>query len=369
MRAIYTGTIIASAAAVAAVAWLALRAPENAADGQPRSATESMDTQASAPPQALKPSPVPAVEVANAPMRAASQDRGEVVLRAAWGDGPGQLGHRQPAEGEAEGPMSFAVDASRQIHVLDQVNSRVELFEQGGKSRSIPVARPSFQDIASDGKGGWILLDRLVSPAIAFVAQDGTTREVALVGPGIEEGAAVTALVPRGDGVWVEVEHSDLVRVADSNGAADPSRPHAAGRFSADGTVNLRAELSGPGSVSVMSQPAGLESLSPNRALNVSFSEPVLNIATLETDSSKRTILVATLAPALSQERRFGSGKGIEHLEAVVLGTSGTEVDRFSMPKGKGSEEQFRPVTMGADGALYQMTCDDEGLTVRRYAL
>jgi len=263
--------------------------------------------------------------------------------------------------------MSFEVDSAGRVHVLDQVNGRIQVFEEGRAVRSIPIGRETFQDIALDGKDGWVLLDRLKDAAIAFVSSDGAMRQVALVGPGVQEGGAVTAMFKRDDGVWVEVEHTELVRVADSKGEADPVRPRAQGRFSVDGAVTTRAMLSGTNSVSVLSQPAAIAMLSPSVATNVSFSEQVAFLAALEFDAKGRTLVIANLVTGGKGLSRGIAGGGREYLEAVVLDASRREVERFTMTTNSGSEEQFRDFRVGANGALYQLSCEDQGATVRRF--
>jgi hypothetical protein len=50
----------------------------------------------------------------------------------------------------------------------------------------------------------------------------------------------------------------------------------------------------------------------------------------------------------------------------VVLEASGREVDRLELPPLDGPDEQFRPVRLGADGALYQLRCEPAGAVLRK---
>lgn len=284
-----------------------------------------------------------------------------LVLRAPWGDAPGSLGHRRPTEGAPEGPMSFVVDERGRLHILDQVNERIQVFDGPNAVGATPLPRPSFQDIALDGHGGWIVLDRLRSPAVVYLAKDGAAREVALVGDGVREGGAVTALFARSDGAWVEVEHAELVHITDSAGGADTTRPRVQGRFAGDGASIRRVSLAGRDSISVLAQDAAVKRLAPTRATQLSFADPILHIETVESDDAGRTIVVAGLV------RRNGSGGPTEVLEAAVLDAQGNDVGRFRMMPRRGPEEQFRAVRLGGDGALYQLVCDDEGATVWRF--
>ena len=56
-----------------------------------------------------------------------------------------------------------------------------------------------------------------------------------------------------------------------------------------------------------------------------------------------------------------------ERAVIVVLSTSGAELGRAEWPPLAGPEEQLRPVRLGADGALYQLRCEPQGATLRRF--
>jgi hypothetical protein len=64
-------------------------------------------------------------------LHAAEVYRSQEVLSAPWGKGPGRFGLLEQAEGV--GPQSLCVDGAGNIHVLDLVNRRVQVFSPQGE--------------------------------------------------------------------------------------------------------------------------------------------------------------------------------------------------------------------------------------------
>jgi hypothetical protein len=285
---------------------------------------------------------------------------GQVIVQASWGGAQGQLGRREANESSPEGPMSFVVDARGRSFVLDQINSRVSVFESGGATRTIPLPSDTIQDIALRDDEGIVALDRIGSQDVAFIDATGTvTMRVALAGEGVETGGDVTALSQRPDGTWVEVKHEQLVKIADASGAPVVPRSSVPGRFTANGGF-LRASRSGSSAVSL----ALIEPGKRARALaRVELPMRVWQILGLEIAPDNRIVLAADLyeeSPAPAFERTRAS----EAL--VVLSGDGRELERFELPAIDGAEESFRRVRIGADGALYHMGFSESGVTIRR---
>ena len=116
--------------------------------------------------------------------------------------------------------------------MLDQVNARLQIFDKDKPPRVVSLPSDAFQDIALDAKGNPIVMDRLATGTVAFLGANGDIdHTVPIVGPGVPEGGVVTGMFARPDGVWLEVEHGTLVRVALPNGEPDPDRPAVRGRF------------------------------------------------------------------------------------------------------------------------------------------
>ena len=88
-----------------------------------------------APPRAPDRSPAgrPPATLKHAPPPSA----GAPVLVASWGAGPNDLGRSVARESAPMAPMSFLPDAGGRALVLDRVNERVQIVEQGRVVRSI----------------------------------------------------------------------------------------------------------------------------------------------------------------------------------------------------------------------------------------
>jgi hypothetical protein len=298
---------------------------------------------------------------ASAP-RPAARPRGQVVARAAWGSGPGALGLETPTSGAPEGPASFDVDAKGRVHVLDPVNGRVTVFEPGAAPRSIPLPGETYRDLALDPRGGAVAMDSRASGTIAFVDPSGkVTHTIAIEGPNVPERGGVTSVFARDDGVWVEVEHGPLVRVADASGSPDPARPAVEGRFSRDGKRLLRAELAGPATAVVR---ATALVGSGGFAARVDFPLPLLGLHELASDDAGRVYLAAATV------REDGATFEVveEHETVVVLDDRGAEVRRVEITPHDGPTDPAHFVRVGADGTIYELVEGDDGATIERYA-
>src|SRR5262245_55414202 len=217
----------------------------------------------------------------------------QTVVRAAWGDGPGELGHRRPSEAMPEGPMALALDSRGRIHVLDQVNSRVVIFDGGQAAEHVALGGDGYyQDIAIDAQDRIVVLDRLRAGAVQVLDDAGAVAQtIPITGKGLAEGGASTALFVVDDGIYIEAEHQHLVSVADGAGAPDPGRALLAGRPSSDGKTVLRASLSGPNSIAL----AGLPESGAGWQARVDFPMNVANVRALESDAAGRVYLAAFL--------------------------------------------------------------------------
>lgn len=291
---------------------------------------------------------------------AAKKDAGKVVATARWGGAPDQLGRRAANESSPEGPMSFDADERGRLYVLDQVNSRVSVFEAGRAARSVKLPRDTFQDIALSKKG-FVALDRFGSATVAFFDLAGNlTHEAPLVGAGVPTGGDVTGLFQRDDGTWVEVKHEGLVQIADSDGnPIDQERLSAPGRFAADGSF-LRLSKSGATSAAL----ASIDKSGTASALGrVDFPMRVWQLLALEPDAKGRIVIAAEVYEE-APEPPFDRLAAAE--QVVVLDAKARVLERFELPVTDSAEESFRRVRVSADGTIHHMAFGDDGVTFRR---
>lgn len=283
----------------------------------------------------------------------------EEIAFAGWGSLVGELGVSRPKEANPEAPMSLAVDVEGKVHVLDQVNQRVSVFDpNGGPVRVVPIGSDTVQDLAVDPRGGYALLDRLVAREVRFVDADGKVRaQLPVVGPGIQESGLVTGLFAAADGFWLETEHKSLTRVATIDGAPDPVRPTIEGRRATPSSPLLRAARDPAGYAVVSAQgPSGF-------LARVPFSAPVLELVGLEGDARGTTFVGAHVAheTAVAPFALYD-----EKVTVVALDPNGTEIGRFDLPPPSGPEEVLKSMTLSPSGALVHLHVGATGATLRR---
>jgi hypothetical protein len=120
-------------------------------------------------------------------------------------------------EADSEGPKSFALAPGGGILVLDQVNHRVLELDAGGLvTGAIELPAATFDDVEVFDGRAVLALDRLAARTLLVLDLTGERiAEVAVEGRGIERSGLITALLPRSDGVWLEVAHRHSVKVLD----------------------------------------------------------------------------------------------------------------------------------------------------------
>lgn len=297
------------------------------------------------------------------PVRPAPE--GEVLVRAAWGSEPGQLGHRNTGEAAPEGPMSFAKLADGSLEVLDQVNARLQVFKAGEAPRVIPLPADTYEDMAVDPRGTTVVLDRLATGTVTFVDPSGRVdHSIPIAGAGVTEPGGVTGVFARPDGVWIEVEHQSVVRIADANGEPDPARPAVPGRFALGGAATVSVAIAT--STSALVSRLSLTSASAPIQTTLSFSMSILGIHALEFDGHDR----AFIAVNQIQESEAAPFDVVDERETVVVvDARGAEVGRVEIAPPATGEEQRRPIRVDEHGDIYELRCGKDAATIERFAL
>lgn len=187
------------------------------------------------------------------PRQTVGKDRGQVsaveVVRARFGSGPDDIGIVTPKEAYPEGPMSFALGSGGEIYILDQINSRVQVFKNMKRIRTAPIPFSTFMDIDVTPDGKIVLLDNLVRKAVYVMESKGKViHHLPLVGRNVPYAPEVTGIytVHRGDlaGIWLDVG-SRSVRISSLDGRASPDRISVQGKLTLDGKHLMRVEKIG----------------------------------------------------------------------------------------------------------------------------
>jgi hypothetical protein len=291
-------------------------------------------------------------------------DDARIVVRGTWGDGAGQFG--KDDEATRPGPMSLAVDAAGAIHLLDQVNARVQRFSRHGSAMvSLAGISETTEDIALSGGAVWTLVFEPGPTPGYSVKRLGARGPMQTVPLGRDKelatGLFITGPASAPD-IWVEQRQDTQLRVVKEGRALTPrqQQDHMLGRPNRGAAgQRVAARLTG-------SHKALIMTVDPEAGANPLFEVvtpmPLVAIQELLTDASGTIyvgLFLVTEGPApdfkWEQVRKvvvaFKPGVGHKVVEMAAL--FATTV--------------FRPVAVGQDGALYQLHTSEEGVFVRRW--
>ncbi len=285
------------------------------------------------------------------------------VVRGAWGSHLGEFGRTTESEANPEGPMSFALAPDGTVAVLDQRNRRVQRFVAGRAVTTADLDNEAAQDLALTPSGALVVLDRLGASTLTVYGPDGrATAPIALRGGAITEGGAVTGVFADAQGIYVEREHREVVRVADANGREDPDRPTLWGRPSRDGAQLLRASIEDPARGVLRVSVAARANGAMDWSSTVSTDAPVLYLAMLDSDARGRVYVAAATGRA--------SPDGARDVATFVarLDGAGAVEATMTLPALAGGDEVFRPMRVDDEGAVYVMAPSREGVEITRYS-
>lgn len=284
-----------------------------------------------------------------------------VHVSAPWGGGQGNLGRERPSEASPSGPMSFAVDGSGRVSVLDQVNGRMVRFDEDGNvEATFPVDRPTAQDMALGADGSAAVLDRFGGKDVALYDADGNNiGNLPLAGEGIDKPGVVTGVFVDGNDVYVEKEHGPLVLLGDTSGATAQIRHEVPGRPTRDGrgyvTAGITDAPTGRAYVAYNERPSKEHRFTRELRLG----SRIWSIVLLDTDLSGTIYFAAEIDD--------------EGSENVVLLTcldpeTGAPTGSALLPANTLPEETFRDLVVRDGGGVVQALRTEEGVTYTEYA-
>ena len=352
----------AGAAVLAVLGWRLLRGPESAAvERTPRSLPDAT----ARPTLARSPAPI----AARTSTRAAQQlqDRAApaptIVVTGSWGSRPGEFGRKKADESNPEAPMAIAA-VGAEVLVVDQVNLRIQRFRGGAPQGSIPIA-DTVQDLAVGAEGRTIALDRLVDQNVKVYSAEGKLmNEIPLAGKGIPSPGHTTAVIAEDDGIWVENEHSTLVRVADARGDVDPERPELPGRPTRDGqrVISLAIRDAAKGEIVVTSFLRS--SLEAQWSQSFTLGHQVIEVLMLDSDRRGNVYFAAATVdegPAPSFAITNPS------IALVRLDPAGALSGRLDVPGLVSGDETRRPLALDDEGNVLLLRPTEAGVEIMRY--
>ncbi|MDI6697311.1 MAG: hypothetical protein QME85_00020 [Candidatus Saccharicenans sp.] len=283
------------------------------------------------------------------------------VVRARIGSGAEDLGVVTPQEANPEGPMSFAVSHAGEIYVLDQLNSRIQVFKDGRWLRSIPIPGETYCDLEIMSDGRIALLDNLIRQEVIMINSRGQAEEkISLRRPEIAEPAAVTGIYCRSEGLWpglwAEAENRFILLTGlDGKPAAEVKV--LPGLLTPSGRRLLKIEMAGEKQVRLF---CSEEDFQTWRSYDISFGLPVGIIYGPWKDRAGNLYLAANIFDVQDEDN-----------EMVVLDPSGQERNRIKMALSSGIHEVLKPVLVTPDGLIYQMAIEPEKnlVVIRQYRI
>jgi len=285
------------------------------------------------------------------------------VLSLPWGHEGASAGRIDGDESSSEGPMSFDVASDGSIYLLDQVNLRVLVFRSDGTlSREIPIAGATYQDIEVTGDGRIVLLDRLVQASLLVIDQRGSVLgEHPVVGDGIPEGGGITAMFAREDGVWLEFGHAYEVRVLDAN-LQPTERVIQPGREFDGAKSSVGAAIDHQGGAKLwLGDPASGATLATADLL---LEHPIARIVWIESDAQG---YVQVFLHQLEFDATYPQQVNFEQVIGLRFDSQLKQVGTLTSPHVITEWEQFREFRVTADGGVYQMAFDKDGVAIYRW--
>ena len=265
-------------------------------------------------------------------------------------------------EADSEGPKSFAVKPDGGLLVLDQVHRRVlDLDPDGAIVNALDLPATTFDDVELLDGRAVLVLDRLAARTLLVMDLAGERlAEVALEGRGLERSGLITALLPRPDGVWLEVAHRHSVKVLDRN-LVPCDRQIVLGRPVAGGQ-SLHGALDRRGGVTLALGPRN--ALAPAATVTLRGEAPVRRLVWMDMDA-RGDVHVVLHEVERSAEPPFAVLA--EQYRRVVLDGDLRERSRAESPWVLTLLDQRVELRVAPDGTLWQMAFTPGGVALVRW--
>lgn len=292
------------------------------------------------------------------------------VVRASFGSGPNDIGIITPSEANPEGPMSFALGSAGEIVVLDQINSRIQVFKSGKRIKTISIPTEKFirfKDIVVTPENKIVLLGGFYVKGhekTSIYIIDSSSKILNCIpledGRLVPDSGEVTGvyIIKEGNfqGIWITLSGNRSVRVASIDGGS-VERISVPGKLSLNGRRLLKAEKIGDATAVIYrSEEDSASKWEPE--CTVHFEMAIVHLLGIWDDQKGRMYLGAFLE---NQPKTFNT--------IVVFSPEGKELGRLKLFVQKMPHEIFESFRISPDGHIFQMALDEQGIFVRRYDL
>ena len=285
------------------------------------------------------------------------------ILRAPIGSGSDEVGVSTPDEANPEGPMSFALGKNEEIFILDQINSRIQVYKNKIRIETIPLPTDTYDDLDLCPDRKIVLLDSLNQESLFILNRKGEVlNKIPLKGELIPYPLEATEIqiVEEGKfaGIWVALDGRS-VRLASLDGKS--LQPIGApGKFSLNGKRLMKAEILGEITAIVYrSEENSFARWEPE--ITVEFPWPIVLLHVIWEDRSEKIYLGAFLSGKNDRgEEDFAH-------EFVVLNPQGKKLNRFRIFVQEEPHEIRRSIRLSPEGYLYQMFVDKDYVLILKY--
>lgn len=272
-----------------------------------------------------------------------------VLVEAAWGSGPGELGKSD--EGSRPGPMDFAITGDA-LYVLDPVNARVQVFGLDGRLRgSIDIGTRTADFLCADAAGTVTVLDAFVRRELRQFAADGALRAQVRLPEAV---SLCSAIFTDGEHIWIEERHDRVYELGiDRERIGRPAAIVAA----LPGRPGRLAHAHKPGAARIaLSYDEG------RSTLDLRMPRAVRSIAALETDAAGRVYVAANCL--------LDAGRDAWKADIVVVAIDPDEgvVGTARLPD-QYVTDHYRKLCVTPAGEIIQMQTLEEGVRFVRWTL
>lgn len=286
------------------------------------------------------------------------------IIRAGWGAEKGQMGRLRAQESNPEGPMSLALNRKGQLSLLDQVNGRIERFDQNGKLLSdFPIGTTTAQDVLITPDDTTLVLDRLAKDPVVkrFDTNGNPLGEISLARNSISNKGDISGIFSDKNGIYIEVGHHKVIRISDADGNSVSTDEEIPGRPTRDGSLAIRA--------GILNKQEGKVYVHAHSYQNVLAWEkayrlagPIRYILMLDSDLLQHIYLAAEIQDITQAEASFKTM--VIRLDQKTGTLSGQLILPSSLEQ---ASECFKPLSVGDDGTIYQILHQEEGTVVYAY--
>ncbi|KKN09900.1 hypothetical protein LCGC14_1042060 [marine sediment metagenome] len=276
-----------------------------------------------------------------------------LLIQGSWGKDKGQFGIDE--SGWLPGPMSLASDANDNVFLLDQLNSRVQIFSDRGQLIDVlKIDNTTYEDIAIDDDGFIYLLDPVENRLVRKFNRHGKIIRTYRIASEVQP---ISGLLLSDNKVYVEVAHKKLYSVGTNLKASrtsDQKKPELTGRPGEDFTTE--AEINSNGEVN-----AEIKGHYPIDAIKITGSANVYSIISINSDNDENLYITLNTAKTDAQ---FDQNK--DRLLGLVIGPDGLVNKKFSASNDYYTSH-FRKITVSSNGTIFQMQTTKKGVLVWRW--